>query len=86
MMIAAGESGGPGLRVAGCTSPEILGIKFVEAGTGQSQFAGGSARTNLANAITMKQMTNERSGQSFDQLLFFIGAMITGKVDFSLWN
>ena len=75
-MIAAGESGRPSLRVAGSAGAEVLGVKFVEAGRCQSQFAGSSAGANLAGAITVEEMTDEWSRQSFDQL-FFIGPKIT---------
>jgi hypothetical protein len=77
MMIAARESGRPDLRVAGSAGAEILGVEFIEAGTSQPQFAGGSAGADLASAITVEEMTDEWSGQSFDQLWFFIGPKIT---------
>jgi hypothetical protein len=77
MVIATGESGRPGLRVAGGGGAEVLGVKFMEAGTCESQFAGSSAGADLAGAITVEEMTDERNGQSFDQLWFFIGPKIT---------
>jgi len=68
--------------MAGSASPEILGVEFVEAGTGQSQFAGGSAVTDLAGAITVEQMTNERSRKAFNQLLCFIVPKMTEESGF----
>jgi hypothetical protein len=73
LMIATGESGRPGLSAVGGAGPEVLAVKFIEAGTAQPQFAGGGAGTDLAVAITVEKMTDERRGQTFDQLLFFIG-------------
>lgn len=77
MMVAAGESWRPGLRVAGRTSAEILGVQFVEAITSQAQFVSGGAGADLAGAITVEEMTDEWGGQSFDELLSFMGATIT---------
>ena len=77
MMVAARESGRPGLSMAGRASPKIFGVEFVEAGTSQTQFAGGGVLTDLAGAIAVEQMANERSRQSFDQLLFFIASKMT---------
>jgi len=65
------------LRVAGSAGTEVLGVKFVEAGTGQSQFAGRRAGADLAGAITVEEMTDEWRGQSFEQLWSFIGPKIT---------
>jgi hypothetical protein len=56
---------------------EIVGVKFVEAGAGEAQFVGGGASADLARAETVEQMTDERGGQTFDQLWFFIAAKIT---------
>jgi hypothetical protein len=77
MVIAAGGSGRPGLGVAGGAGAEVLGVKLVETGTCQSQFAGRSAGADLAGAITVQEVADEWSGQSFDQLWFFMGPKIT---------
>jgi hypothetical protein len=44
---------------------------------GQSQFGGGGAGADLAGAETVKEVTDERGGQTFEQLWFFIGGKIT---------
>jgi hypothetical protein len=53
---------------------EVIGVEFVEAGSGQAQFEGGGAGTDVAGAKTLEEMTDERSGQAFDQLQSFIAA------------
>jgi hypothetical protein len=65
---------------------EILGVEFVETGTGEAQLSGGGAGADLAVAITVEEMADERSGVTMDQLKFFIRAKIAGKVDLSPWN
>jgi hypothetical protein len=77
MMIAAGEAGRPGVGLAVGAGMEILGVEFVEAGTGQAQVSGCGASADLAGAITVEEMTDERRGQTFEQLSFFIGPKIT---------
>jgi hypothetical protein len=37
---------------------------------------GGGTGADLAGAVTVEQVTDERSGETFDQLWFFIGAKI----------
>ncbi len=86
MRIAAREAGRPGVGLAVGAGVEIIGVEFVEAGTGQAQLSGRSAGADLAGAITLEEMTDERSGVTFDQLQFFIGRKVTGKVDLSPWN
>jgi hypothetical protein len=86
VMIATGEARGPGVGLAVSAGVEVFGVEFVEAGTGQVQLSGGGTGADLAGAITVKQMTDERSGVTFDQLQFFIGPKVTGKVDLSHWN
>jgi hypothetical protein len=48
--------------------------------------SGGGAGANLAGAIIVKEMTDERNRVTFGQLKFFIGPKVTGKVDLSHWN
>lgn len=86
MMIAAGETRRPGIRAALRAGAEVFGVEFVEAGTGQAQFLGGGAGADLAGAITLEQMTDERRRVTFDQLKFFIGPKVAGRVDLSRWN
>jgi hypothetical protein len=54
-----------------------MGVEFVEAGAGQPQITACRPRTDLAGAIIMEEMPDERRGQTFDQLSFFIGPKIT---------
>ena len=68
MVIATGESGGPGLALALSAGTEVMGVEFVETGASQSQFGGGGASAELADAETGEQMTDERSGQTLDEL------------------
>ena len=86
VMVAAGETGRPGISVALGAGVEILGVEFVETGTGQAQLSGGGAGADVAGAITVEEMTDERSGVTADQLKFFIGPKVTGKADLSHWN
>lgn len=86
VMVAAGEPRRPSVGLAVGAGVEITGVEFVEAGTGQAQLSGGGAGADLADAITVKEMTDERSGVTFDQLKFFIGPKVAGKVDLSHWN
>jgi hypothetical protein len=83
-MIAAGEARRPGVGLAVGAGMEVIGVEFIEAGAGQAQLPGGSAGADLAGAMTVEEMTDERSGVTFDQLKFFIGPKVTGRVDLSL--
>jgi len=56
----------------------------VEAGAGQAQLPGGRTGAELTGAMTVAEMTEERSGVTFDQLKCFIGPKVTGRVDLSL--
>lgn len=86
VMVAAGETGRPGVGLTVGASVEVCGVEFVEPGTGQAQFLGGRTGADLAGAITVKQMTDERSGVTFDQLKFFMGPKVARKVDLSHGN
>jgi hypothetical protein len=77
MMIAPGKSGRPGLRAALGAGPQVEAVEFVEAGAGQGQFAGGGVGTDLAGAVAGQNVADERSGQAFDQLGFFIAARMS---------
>jgi hypothetical protein len=81
-MIAAGKAGRPSFGLAVRAGAEIIGVEFVEAGTGQAQFSGGGAGADLAGAITVEEVTDERRRQTFDQLKFFIGPKLTGEGGF----
>ena len=68
VMIAAGAAGGPSFVLAVRTGTEIVGAEFVEAGTGQAQLSGGGTGADLAGAVAVKEMADERGGQTMDQL------------------
>jgi hypothetical protein len=82
VMIAAGAAGRPGVGLAVRAGVEVSGVEFVEAGPAQAQFAGGGAGADLAGAITVKEVPDERCRQPFDQLQFFIGPKLTGEAGF----
>lgn len=86
VMVAAGAARRPGVGLAVGAGVEIISVEFVEAGVGQAQLSGGGAGADLAGAIIMEEMTDERSGMTFDQLRFFIGPKVAGTVDLSPWN
>jgi hypothetical protein len=68
MVIATGTIRSPGVGVAVGAGVQVVGVEFVEAGTSQSQFVGGGASADLAGAVTVQEMADEWSGQTFDQL------------------
>ena len=76
IMIAPGTTRSPGVGVASGASAQVIGVEFVEAGTGQPQFTGGGAGAEMAGAVAVEEMTDEGSGQTFDQLGFFMGPKI----------
>ena len=83
MMIATRETRSPSVGLTMGASVEVFGVEFVEAGAGQAQLSGRSAGADLTSAITVEEMTDERSGMTFDQLSFFIGPRVARKVDLS---
>ena len=68
VMITARQTGRPGLDVALSAGEQVVGKEFIKACVRQSQFAGGGLSGELAGAMAGQEMTNERSGQTFDQL------------------
>jgi len=86
VMVAAGAARRPGVGLAAGAGVEIIGVEFVEAGAGQAEFSGGGASADLAGAIFMEEVTDERSGVTMDQLKFFIGPKVAETVDLSHWN
>jgi len=83
VMVAAGAARRPSVGLAVGAGVEVLGVKFVETGPGQAQLAGGGAGADLADAIAVEKMADERSGVPMDQLKSFIGPKVTGKLDLS---
>lgn len=84
MMVAAGAAGRPGIGVALGAGAQIVGVEFVEAGAGQAQFGGGSARGEVPGAMVGQEVTDEGSRQALDQLLFFMAAERSRGMDFAL--
>lgn len=54
MVVAARTACGPGVGQAGGAGAQVIGVEFVEAGTGQSQFAGRGAGAEVAGAMTVE--------------------------------
>jgi len=67
-MVAAGKTGQPSLDTAFGASAEILAVELVEAGQGKPQFECGGWGVEPAKTMIGQNMTNEGSGQTFDQL------------------
>lgn len=86
VMIAAGAAGRPGFGLAVRAGAEIIGVEFVEAGTGQAQFSGGGVGREALGAMFGQEMADEGGGQTMDQLLFFMAAEGSRRVGFSLEN
>ena len=78
-MIAAGNPGRPTLSLALGASAEVLAVKLVEAGDRQTQLLRGLARRQLVGAMVGQKVTDNRSRQTFNQLVLFIGASITNR-------
>jgi len=76
-VITAGKSGGPSLEAVLGTSFEIVAVDFVKAGVGQIQFVGSLGCGKFSLPMRGQKMTDERHGQTFDQLQFFIMGRIT---------
>jgi hypothetical protein len=89
-MIATGEAGRPGVGLTLSAGAEVIGVEFVEAGAGQTEFAGGGTSAEKASAVTVEEMTDQRSGQTMDELCFFMRRSLPEKkglrMDFSHWN
>jgi hypothetical protein len=77
MMISAGDAGRPGVGLALGAGPEVIGVKFVEAGMRQSQFGGGADGAEVSSAEAVEDVTDEWRRQTFAELKFFIAARIT---------
>ena len=58
------------------TGAEVVGVKFVKAGMSQPQFIGGADGTEVSGAEAVEDVTDEWSGQTFDELKFFMAARI----------
>lgn len=59
------------------TSFEVIGIDFIKTGKGQTQLLGRLTSGELLAAEAGQEMTDDRSGKTFDQLSFFMGARMT---------
>jgi hypothetical protein len=78
-MIPTGATGRPGFGLALGAGAEVIRVEFVEAGAGQPEFAGGGASAELAGAITVEEMADQRSGQTVDELCFFMWGSLPEK-------
>jgi len=76
LVIAAGVARDPGLDLALGGGAQIVAVEFVEAGSGQLQFGLDAGGAELPGAELGQQVADERSGQTMDQLEFFIGPRV----------
>ena len=63
---------------------QVIGVEFVEAGAGQAEFDGGGASAENAGAMRVEEMTDQRSGQTVDELCFFMREDDRRRMDLSL--
>ena len=85
-MVAAGTAGRPGIGAALGAGAQIVGVEFVAAGAGQAQFSGSGTSGESPGAMVGQEVTDEGSGKSLDQLLFFMAAERSRRMDFALGN
>ena len=74
-VIAAGAAGDPDGLLMVSTGAEVVGVEFVEASVGQPQLGGCRGGVELAGAETGQDVTDQRRGQTMNELLFFIGGV-----------
>jgi hypothetical protein len=67
-MISAGETGRPDRGLALSASPQVLAVEIIKPGPGKTQFLGRLERGELLLSIAGQEVTDERSGQTFNQL------------------
>jgi hypothetical protein len=67
-MIAAGHAGRPNLGLTLGAGTQILAEEFIAACAGQTQFAGRLRSGEFPAAMAGQEVTDEGSGQAFDQL------------------
>ena len=51
---------------------QVVGVEFVAAGAGQAEFAGGGAGAEVAGAMAVEEMPDQRSRQTMDELVVFM--------------
>jgi hypothetical protein len=76
-MVTPRKTGRLGLAAAFGASAEVLAVELVEAWQGKPQFVCGTWGVELAMTMIGQNMTNVRSGQTVDQLEFFMAAKMT---------
>ena len=62
MMIAAGEARRPELGLALGAGAQVVAIKLVKTGAGQTQFVGGIGGREFLSAMASQEVTDKRSG------------------------
>ena len=89
-MIPTGETGRPGFGLTSSAGAKVIGVEFVKARAGQAEFDGGGASAEMAGAMSVEEMTDQRSGQTVDELCLFMRGSLPQKnglrMDFSLWS
>jgi hypothetical protein len=68
MVIATRNPGRPNLGLTLGTGAEVLAVKFIEARPGQAQFTSRFPGTEFLISMAGQEVTNDGSGQSFNQL------------------
>jgi hypothetical protein len=86
LVIAAGQTGRPGVGVAVGARLEVVAVEFVEAGAGQAQFVGGGAGGELPGAVAVEQVADEGRREAFAELELFIRASLPEERGFSAWR
>ena len=75
-VIATGDSGRPAILVVACRSPEIVAVKFVEAGATQAEFVCGDGGRDFVAAEGGEEFADQRRTETMGELtvMFFIAA------------
>ena len=67
-MIATGKSRRPGLGLASGAGLEVVGVEFVKARVGQSQFMSGFKGREFLLPIASQEVADQRGGEAMEQL------------------
>ena len=79
-VIAARLTRSPAMLLMSGSGTQVIGIKFVEAGSAQSELFGGQGSGQFAASKSGENFTNQRCAQAVGQLaiMFFIAAKMQG--------
>ena len=76
MMVAAGSLGCPGVGVALGAGAQVVGAQLVETAGMKVQFEGRCLGREVSRADFGEEMADQRSGQTVDELLFFMARRV----------